>query len=91
VTDASKNGAAPVTYSVDEGRNVRCSGKRRRSSRNQKSAQSNLRFAVTDGRAACGVIDLVGGIYVATGVDGVLIGKFPTLREATRSLPGDAL
>jgi hypothetical protein len=46
---------------------------------------SNARYSVSNGRETCGVVNLVDGVYVATDTDGVVVGQFPTLREASRA------
>jgi len=41
---------------------------------------------VSDGRTPVGTIDQVGGAaFVATGIDGIIVGEFSTLREAVRA------
>ena len=42
-------------------------------------------FAVTDGRVACGTIDLIDYLFVAIDGRGATIGRFHTLRAAMRA------
>jgi len=51
------------------------------------SSALRKRFAVSDGRDSCGSIEQSSRGFVATNVTGQLIGTFPTLSEAARSLP----
>jgi hypothetical protein len=44
-----------------------------------------MHFSVTDGRSHIGNVDRVGRTYVATAIDGAIIGTFARLREAMRA------
>ncbi len=43
------------------------------------------RYSVTAGRTALGVVELIDGVYIATDTDGVVVGEFGSLREASRA------
>jgi len=43
---------------------------------------------VTDGRVACGTVDVVDGALIALDINGAVVGRFPPLRQAVRALPG---
>jgi hypothetical protein len=45
---------------------------------------------VTDGRVACGTVDLINGAFVATDTSGAVVGRFPTLHQAMRAFEGGA-
>jgi hypothetical protein len=53
------------------------------SSRSPNSPQAH--FAVTDGRDALGTVDQIDGAFVALDINGVIVGRFPTLRQAVRA------
>ncbi len=80
---AAQNGAAPATNSVNEGR-VDALGTSTPDSRSHINPQT---FYVTDGRIPIGTVEVIGGSYVAVNADGQVIGRFGTLRLATRALP----
>jgi hypothetical protein len=42
-------------------------------------------YAVSDGRDARGTVKLSGGVFTAVTIDGVIIGKFSTLKAAAAS------
>jgi len=35
---------------------------------------------VTDGRVACGTVDVVDGAFIALDINGAVVGRFPPLR-----------
>jgi hypothetical protein len=80
---APRNGAGPVTAATDNGARKVSPGRRQSSRRSRNSPQ--LHFAITDGRTALGTVDVVGGRFIGIGVDGHLIGKFNSLRDAVRA------
>jgi hypothetical protein len=51
------------------------------------SAKHPRRFYVCDGRTALGVVKVIAGTFVAVDADGIEIGTFTSLREASRALP----
>jgi hypothetical protein len=51
------------------------------------SSTHRKRLAVFDGRKACGSIEQSSSGFIATDACGRLIGAFPTLIDAARSLP----
>jgi hypothetical protein len=42
---------------------------------------------VYDGRDLCGRVEVIDNVFVAIDADDTVIGKFGTLRQATRALP----
>jgi hypothetical protein len=50
-----------------------------------KTARERARYSVSDGRLAVGVIEVVNGVITAIDTDGVILGEFATLREASRA------
>jgi hypothetical protein len=44
-------------------------------------------FAISDGRTACGAVEVVGGIYIAVDTAGIVIGTFASMQAAMRALP----
>jgi hypothetical protein len=68
--------------SVDGGRKARALEKRCPSTPNSPTAQT---LSVTDGRTALGTVELIDRIYIATDTTGTEIGRFDSLREATRA------
>jgi hypothetical protein len=82
---ARVKGAGPAQREdAGEARKPDAFGKRATSSRSSHPNQ----YAVADGRTALGVVEQVGDCFVAITVDGSTIGTFPSLREASRALPG---
>ena len=51
---------------------------------------AQVHFSVTDGRVACGTVDLINGAFVATDTSGAVVGRFPTLHQAMRAFEGGA-
>jgi hypothetical protein len=51
------------------------------------SASSSPYFSITDGRAACGTVEQSSTGFIACDITGRIVGTFPTLTAATRSLP----
>jgi hypothetical protein len=49
--------------------------------------KSTQAYFVSDGRIACGTIEVVDGRYVAFDVGGSIIGRFHDLKVAVRALP----
>jgi hypothetical protein len=47
------------------------------------------RWAVADGRRARGVVDLVGGEFVAIDTTGMVLGRFATLAAAAAAFDAD--
>jgi len=54
------------------------------------SNRNPAHFSVTDGRVACGTVDLINGAFVATDTSGAVVGRFPTLHQAMRAFEGGA-
>jgi hypothetical protein len=52
----------------------------------QTIGTAQVHFAVSDGRVALGTIDVIDGMFVATDINGIVIGKFTTLGEAARAI-----
>lgn len=52
------------------------------------SNRNPAHFSVTDGRVACGTVDVVDGAFIALDINGAVVGRFPPLRQAVRALPG---
>jgi hypothetical protein len=59
---------------------------RDRESKN-KTARERARcsVSVSDGRLAVGTVEVVNGAFTAITTDGVILGEFATLREASRA------
>jgi len=76
-------------HRVDDGRARKDKGKVTRSNRRPSKPEifKGQSFAVNDGRHACGVVELTGGAFTAIDLNGRVVGKFGTLREASRAFP----
>jgi hypothetical protein len=61
---------------------------RKNGSPNSKAPRATQHFAIADGRDTIGVVDLVGGRYVARDLAGNTIGNLPTLKSAAACFDG---
>jgi hypothetical protein len=52
--------------------------------------QQQRSLAVSDGTTAVGTVEVRDSCFVALDTDGIVVGKFGTLRAAVRALPGGA-
>jgi hypothetical protein len=85
----ARKGVRPADRVNDQqDRHDKAFGKKR--SRSSLTPPGTRIFAVTDGRRAVGIITVIADSLIATDVSGEIIGTFPTLRDATRALPGRA-
>jgi hypothetical protein len=75
---AHRNGVGPRPRADAEAREENALGNRIPSSRTSNSKQ----YSVTDGRIALGIVELIGGAFVAVDTTGQTLGTFATLRAA---------